>query len=185
MHLYVLFADSSSGSTMLTGHSGNQDSPSQQSLSESISTGQMVLSPPGQLLAQLPQCTQQPSLGTQQQPSLQMHQSVPQQTVGQLLHGAQQQPSPQQTQGTQQQPSGPLHQVTQAQAHGLVPQPTIQLHQQYQQSAHQLHQGAFQHSSVHLRQSSYQPSPVSLYLNLPLALLCRKATILIPIHFFP
>ncbi|KAG1949951.1 serine/threonine-protein kinase WNK2 [Pimephales promelas] len=155
---------SSSGSTMITGHSGNQDSPSQQSLSESISTGQMVLSPPGQLLAQLPQCTQQPSLGTQQQPSLQMHQGVPQQTVGQLLHGAQQQPSPQQTQGAQQQPSGPLHQVTQAQAHGLVPQPTIQLHQQYQQSAHQLHQGAFQQSSVHLRQSSYQPSPPSTQL---------------------
>ncbi|XDV51340.1 hypothetical protein PO909_020228 [Leuciscus waleckii] len=165
---------SSSGSTMITGHSGNQDSTSQQSLSESISTGQMVLSPPAQLLAQLPQCTQQPStahlpLGTQQQPSLQMHQGVPQQTIGQLFHGAQQQPSPQQTQGAQQQPSGPLHQVTQAQAHGLVPQapqqqPTIQLHQQYQQSAHQLHQGAFQQSSVHMHQSSYQPSPPSTQL---------------------
>ncbi|XP_077060062.1 serine/threonine-protein kinase WNK2 isoform X7 [Siphateles boraxobius] len=165
---------SSSGSTLITGHSGNQDSTSQQSLSESISTGQMVLSPPAQLLAQLPQCTKQPStahpsLGTQQQPSLQMHQGVPQQTIGQLLHGAQQQPSPQQTQGAQQQPSGPLHQVTQAQAHGLVPQapqqqPTIQLHQQYQQSAHQLHQGAFQQSSVHLHQSSYQPSPPSTQL---------------------
>ncbi|KAK7127509.1 hypothetical protein R3I93_020177 [Phoxinus phoxinus] len=167
---------SSSGSTMITGHSGKQDSTSQQSLSESISTGQMVLSPPAQLLAQLPQCTQQPStahppLVTQQQPSLQMHhQGVPQQTIGQLLHTAQQQPSPQQTQGAQQQPSGPLHQVTQAQAHGLVPQapqqqPTIQLHQQYQQSAHQLHQGAFQQSSVHLHQSSYQPSPPSTQLG--------------------
>lgn len=177
MH-FVLFvptnaADSSAGSTMITGASGKQDSTSQQSLSESISTAQRILSPPAQLLVQLPQGTQQPAhppLGTQQQPALQMHQGVPQQTIGQLLHGAQQQPSPQQPQGAQQQPGGPLHQITQAQAHGLVAQapqqqPTIQLHQQYQQSAHQLHQGAFQQSSVHLHQSSYQPSPVSLYLN--------------------
>ncbi|XP_067243944.1 serine/threonine-protein kinase WNK2 isoform X3 [Chanodichthys erythropterus] len=166
--------DSSAGSTMITGASGNQDSTSQQSLSESVSTAQRILSPPAQLQVQLPQGTQQPStahppLGTQQQPALQMHQVVPQQTIGQLLHGAQQQPSPQQPQGAQQQPGGPLHQITQAQAHGLVPQapqqqPTIQLHQQYQQSAHQLHQGAFQQSSVHLHQSSYQPSPPSTQL---------------------
>ncbi|XP_050978821.1 LOW QUALITY PROTEIN: serine/threonine-protein kinase WNK2 [Labeo rohita] len=158
--------DSSAGSTMVTGTSGNQDSTS---LSESISTAQRVLSPPAQHLAQLPESAQQPStahlpLGTQQQSALQMPQGVPQQTIGQLLHGTQQQPSPQQPQGAQQQPSAPLHQAVQAQAHGLVPQapqqqPTVQLHQQYQQSTHQLHQGAFQQSSVHLHQSAYQQSP--------------------------
>ncbi|XP_016350057.1 serine/threonine-protein kinase WNK2 isoform X3 [Sinocyclocheilus anshuiensis] len=161
--------DSSAGSTMVTGTSGNQDSTSQQSLSESISTAQRVLSPPAQLLAQLPEGAQQPytahlPLGTQQQPALQIPQGVPQQTIGQLLHGTQQQPSPQQPQGAQQQLSAPMHQSAQAQAHGLVPQapqqqPTVQLHQQYQQSTHQLHQGAFQQSSVHLHQSAYQQSP--------------------------
>ncbi|KAF4107294.1 hypothetical protein G5714_011658 [Onychostoma macrolepis] len=165
--------DSSTGSSMVTGTSGNQDT-SQQSLSESISTAQRVLSPPAQLLAQLPECAQQPStshlpLRTQQQPALQMPQGVPQQTIGQLLHGTQQQPSPQKPQGAQQQPSAPMHQAAQAQAHGLVPQapqqqPTVQLHQQYQQSTHQLHQGAFQQSSVHLHQSAYQQSPPSAQL---------------------
>ncbi|KTF90350.1 hypothetical protein cypCar_00017912 [Cyprinus carpio] len=163
--------DSSAGSTMVTGTSGNQDNTSQQSLSESISTAQRVLSPPTQLLAQLPESAQQPStahlpLGTQQQSALQMSQGVPQQTIGQLLHGTQQQPSSQQPQRAQQQPSAPQHQAAQAQAHGLVPhapqqQPTIQLHQQYQQSTHQLHQGAFQQSSIHLHQRAYQQSPVS------------------------
>ncbi len=171
---FVLFvptnaADSSSGSIMVTGTSGNLDT-SKQSRSESISTAQLVLSPPSQLLAQLPEGAQQPStshlsLGTQQQPALQMPQGVPQQTIGQLLHVTQQQPSPQQPQGAQQQRSASMHQA--AQAHGLVPQapqqqPTVQLHQQYQQSIHQLHQGAFQQSSVHLHQSAYQQSPVSL-----------------------
>lgn len=176
---FVLFvlniaADSSAGSTMVTGASGNQDSTSQQSLSESISTAQRVLSPPAQLLTQFPQASLLSStahlpLGTQQQPALQMHQGVPQQTIDHLFHGAQQQPSPRQPQGTQQQqPSASLHQA--AQAHGLmsqVPQqqPTVQLHQQYQQATHQLHQGAFQQSSVHLHQSTYQQSPVSLFLN--------------------
>ncbi|KAK2874902.1 hypothetical protein Q8A67_022055 [Cirrhinus molitorella] len=153
--------DSSAGSTMATGTSGNQDSTS---LSESISTAQRVLSPPAQLLAQLPESAQQPStvhlpLGAQQQ----MPQGVPPQTIGQLLHGTQQQPSP------QQQPSAPLHQTVQAHPLGLVPQapqqqPTVQLHQQYQQSTHQLHQGAFQQSSVHLHQSAYQQSPPSAQL---------------------
>uniref|UniRef100_A0A8C2FMU6 non-specific serine/threonine protein kinase n=1 Tax=Cyprinus carpio TaxID=7962 RepID=A0A8C2FMU6_CYPCA len=166
--------DSSAGSTMVTGTSGNQDNTSQQSLSESISTAQRVLSPPTQLLAQLPESAQQPStahlpLGTQQQSALQMSQGVPQQTIGQLLHGTQQQPSSQQPQRAQQQPSAPLHQAAQAQAHGLVPhapqqQPTIQLHQQYQQSTHQLHQGAFQQSSIHLHQRAYQQSPPSAQL---------------------
>uniref|UniRef100_A0A8C1KGA4 non-specific serine/threonine protein kinase n=1 Tax=Cyprinus carpio TaxID=7962 RepID=A0A8C1KGA4_CYPCA len=166
--------DSSAGSTMVTGTSGNQDNTSQQSLSESISTAQRVLSPPTQLLAQLPESAQQPStahlpLGTQQQSALQMSQGVPQQTIGQLLHGTQQQPSSQQPQRAQQQPSAPQHQAAQAQAHGLVPhapqqQPTIQLHQQYQQSTHQLHQGAFQQSSIHLHQRAYQQSPPSAQL---------------------
>ncbi|XP_068080528.2 serine/threonine-protein kinase WNK2 isoform X2 [Danio rerio] len=160
--------DSSAGSTMVTGASGNQDSTSQQSLSESISTAQRVLSPPAQLLTQFPQAglltsTAHLPLGTQQQPVLQMHQGVAQQTIDHLFHGAQQQPSPRQPQGTQQQqPSAPLHQA--AQAHGLMSQapqqqPTVQLHQQYQQATHQLHQGAFQQSSVHLHQSAYQQSP--------------------------
>ncbi|XP_059393273.1 serine/threonine-protein kinase WNK2 isoform X2 [Carassius carassius] len=166
--------DSSAGSTVVTGASGNQDSTSQQSLFESISTAQRVLSPPAQFLAQLPEGAQHPStahlpLGTQQQPALQMPQGVPQQTIGQLLHGTQQQPSPQQPHRAQQQPSAPMHQAAQAQAHGLVPQapqqqPTVQLHQQYQQSTHQLHQGAFQQSSVHLHQSAYQQSPPSAQL---------------------
>ncbi|XP_073773131.1 serine/threonine-protein kinase WNK2 isoform X20 [Danio rerio] len=162
--------DSSAGSTMVTGASGNQDSTSQQSLSESISTAQRVLSPPAQLLTQFPQAglltsTAHLPLGTQQQPVLQMHQGVAQQTIDHLFHGAQQQPSPRQPQGTQQQqPSAPLHQA--AQAHGLMSQapqqqPTVQLHQQYQQATHQLHQGAFQQSSVHLHQSAYQQSPPS------------------------
>ncbi|XP_056324678.1 serine/threonine-protein kinase WNK2 isoform X4 [Danio aesculapii] len=162
--------DSSAGSTMVTGASGNQDSTSQQSLSESISTAQRVLSPPAQLLTQFPQAglltsTAHLPLGTQQQPALQMHQGVPQQTIDHLFHGAQQQPSPRQPQGAQQQqPSAPLHQA--AQAHGLMSQasqqqPTVQLHQQYQQATHQLHQGAFQQSSVHLHQSAYQQSPPS------------------------
>ncbi|XP_073773111.1 serine/threonine-protein kinase WNK2 isoform X7 [Danio rerio] len=161
---------SSAGSTMVTGASGNQDSTSQQSLSESISTAQRVLSPPAQLLTQFPQAglltsTAHLPLGTQQQPVLQMHQGVAQQTIDHLFHGAQQQPSPRQPQGTQQQqPSAPLHQA--AQAHGLMSQapqqqPTVQLHQQYQQATHQLHQGAFQQSSVHLHQSAYQQSPPS------------------------
>uniref|UniRef100_A0A8C2KHH7 non-specific serine/threonine protein kinase n=1 Tax=Cyprinus carpio TaxID=7962 RepID=A0A8C2KHH7_CYPCA len=167
-------ADSSAGSTMVTGTSGNQDSTSQQSLSESISTAQRVLSPPAQFLVQLPEGAQQAStahlpLGTQQQPALQMPQGVPQQTIVQLLHGTQQQPSPQQPQGAQQQPSAPMHHAAQAQTHGLVPQapqqqPTVQLHQQYQQSTHHLHQGAFQQSSIHLHQSAYQHSPPSAQL---------------------
>ncbi|XP_016123674.1 serine/threonine-protein kinase WNK2 [Sinocyclocheilus grahami] len=166
--------DSSAGSTMVTSTSGNQDNTSQQSLSESISTAQRVLSPPAQLLAQLPESAQQPStaylpLGTQQLSALQMPQGVPQQPIGQLLLGTQQQPSSQQPQRAQQQPSAPLHQAPQAQAHGLVPQapqqqPTIQLHQQYQQSTHQLHQGAFQQSSIHLHQRAYQQSPPSAQL---------------------
>ncbi|XP_016422344.1 serine/threonine-protein kinase WNK2-like isoform X4 [Sinocyclocheilus rhinocerous] len=166
--------DSSAGSTIVTGTSGNQDNTSQQSLSESISTAQRVLSPPAQLLAQLPESAQQPPtaylpLGTQQLSALQMPQGVPQQPIGQLLHGNQQQPSSQQPQRAQQQPSAPLHQAPQAQAHGLVPQapqqqPTIQLHQQYQQSTHQLHQGAFQPSSIHLHQRAYQQSPPSAQL---------------------
>ncbi|XP_059385768.1 serine/threonine-protein kinase WNK2-like isoform X2 [Carassius carassius] len=161
--------DSSAGSTMVTGTSGNQDNTSQQSLSESISTAQRVLSPPTQLLDQLPDCSHQLSTaqlprGTQQQSALQMPHGVPQQTIGQLLHGTQQQPSSQQPQRAQQQPSAPQHQAAQAQAHGLVPQapqqqPTVQLHQQYQQSTHQLHQGAFQQSSIHLHQRAYQQSP--------------------------
>uniref|UniRef100_A0A9J8C0T2 non-specific serine/threonine protein kinase n=1 Tax=Cyprinus carpio carpio TaxID=630221 RepID=A0A9J8C0T2_CYPCA len=166
--------DSSAGSTMVTGTLGNQDSTSQPSLSESISTAQRVLSPPAQFLVQLPEGAQQAStahlpLGTQQQPALQMPQGVPQQTIVQLLHGTQQQPSPQQPQGAQQQPSAPMHHAAQAQTHGLVPQapqqqPTVQLHQQYQQSTHHLHQGAFQQSSVHLHQSAYQHSPPSAQL---------------------
>ncbi|XP_043107553.1 serine/threonine-protein kinase WNK2 isoform X2 [Puntigrus tetrazona] len=166
--------DSSAGSTMVTGASGNQDNTSQQSLSESISTAQRVLSPPAQLLAQLPEGAQQPftahlPLGTQQQPALQIPQGLPQQTIGQLLHGTQHQPSPQQLHGAQQPSSAPMHQAAQAQAHGLMPQapqqqPTVQLHQQYQQSTHQLHQGAFQQSSVHLHQSAYQQSPPSVQL---------------------
>ncbi|XP_016353233.1 serine/threonine-protein kinase WNK2-like [Sinocyclocheilus anshuiensis] len=166
--------DSSAGSTIVTGTSGNQDNTSQQSLSESISTAQRVLSPPAQLLAQLPESAQQPStaylpLGTQQLSALQMPQGVPQQPIGQLLHGNQQQPSSQQPQRAQQQPSAPLHQAPQAQAHGLVPQapqqqPTIQLHQQYQQSTHQLHRGAFQPSSIHLHQRAYQQPPPSAQL---------------------
>ncbi|XP_059385772.1 serine/threonine-protein kinase WNK2-like isoform X6 [Carassius carassius] len=166
--------DSSAGSTMVTGTSGNQDNTSQQSLSESISTAQRVLSPPTQLLDQLPDCSHQLSTaqlprGTQQQSALQMPHGVPQQTIGQLLHGTQQQPSSQQPQRAQQQPSAPQHQAAQAQAHGLVPQapqqqPTVQLHQQYQQSTHQLHQGAFQQSSIHLHQRAYQQSPPSAQL---------------------
>ncbi|XP_052465340.1 serine/threonine-protein kinase WNK2 isoform X4 [Carassius gibelio] len=163
--------DSSAVSTMVTGTLGNQDNTSQQSLSESISTAQRVLSPPTLLLAQLPESSQQLStahlpLGTQQQSALQMPQGVPQQTIGQLLHGTQQQPSSQQPQRAQQQPCAPQHQAAQAQAHGLVPQapqqqPTVQLHQQYQQSTHQLQQGAFQQSSIHLHQRAYQQSPPS------------------------
>ncbi|XP_051531630.1 serine/threonine-protein kinase WNK2 isoform X2 [Myxocyprinus asiaticus] len=160
-------SDSSAGSIVITSASSNQDSTSQQSLSEPNSTAQRVLSPPAQLLAQLPQGAQQPStahmpLGTQQQPVLQMH---PQQSMGQILQGTQQHPSLQQPQGVQQQPSAPLHQVAQAPTPGLVPQtpqhqPTVQLHQQYQQ----LRQEAFQKSAGHLHQSSYQQSPPSAQL---------------------
>ncbi|XP_051957020.1 serine/threonine-protein kinase WNK2-like isoform X1 [Xyrauchen texanus] len=160
--------DSSTGSTVVTGASSYQDSTSQQSHSEPISTAQRVLSPPAQLLAQLPQGSQQPSTvhlppgNQQQQPVLHMH---PQQSMGQLIQGTQQQPRPLQPQGAQQQPSAPLHQVAQAPTPGLVPQgpqqqPTVQLHQQYQQQ----HQGAFQQFAGHLHQSSYQQSPPSAQL---------------------
>ncbi|XP_051967009.1 serine/threonine-protein kinase WNK2-like isoform X2 [Xyrauchen texanus] len=157
-------SDSSAGSSVITGTSSNQDSTSQQSLSEPNSTAQRVLSPPVQLLAQLPQGAQQQStahvpLGTQLQPVLQMH---PQQSLGQILQDIQQHPSPQQPQGIQQHPSAPLHKMAQASTSGLVPQthqhqPTVQLHQQYQQ----LRQEAFQKSAGHLHQSSYQQSPPS------------------------
>ncbi|XP_026130779.1 serine/threonine-protein kinase WNK2-like isoform X1 [Carassius auratus] len=152
--------DSSADSTVVTGASGNQDRTAQQSLFESISTAQRVLSPPAQFPAQFPECAQHPStahlpLGTQQQPALQMPHGVPQQTIGQLLHGTQQQPSPQQPHRAQQQPSAPMNQAAQAPQQ----QPTVQLHQQYQQSTQQLQQGAFQQSSVHLHHSAYQQPP--------------------------
>ncbi|XP_026130780.1 serine/threonine-protein kinase WNK2-like isoform X2 [Carassius auratus] len=157
--------DSSADSTVVTGASGNQDRTAQQSLFESISTAQRVLSPPAQFPAQFPECAQHPStahlpLGTQQQPALQMPHGVPQQTIGQLLHGTQQQPSPQQPHRAQQQPSAPMNQAAQAPQQ----QPTVQLHQQYQQSTQQLQQGAFQQSSVHLHHSAYQQPPPSAQL---------------------
>lgn len=140
-------ADSSAGSTMVTGALGNRDA-SQQSLSEPLSTAQRILSPPAQLLAQQPSTAhQQPVL------QMQMHQGLPQQTIGQLLQGAQQQPSPHQLQGIQQHPGAPLQQMAQAQMSGLIPS----------SGPHQL-----QKTSVHLHQTSYQQTPVSVRCH------CRK-----------
>ncbi|TRY58821.1 hypothetical protein DNTS_022331 [Danionella cerebrum] len=126
--------DSSSSSVVVTGASGNQDSSSQQSNSEPTSTTQRVLSPPAQLLTQLAQPSQMLSnahVVSQQQPALQMHHVVPQQTIDpQIFQGVHSQPCPQQTQGQA------LHHTPQAQAHGLVgqvPQQQPVVHQQYQQ----------------------------------------------------
>ncbi|XP_065096909.1 serine/threonine-protein kinase WNK2 isoform X6 [Paramisgurnus dabryanus] len=142
--------DSSASATILT------DYTSQQSFCEPISAVQSILSPPAQLLSQLPQ---QQASTAHLQPALQMHQGVPQQHIGQLFQGTQQQPQqlqglqqqPQQIQGLQQQPSASLQQVAQAQVPPLMPP-----------GAHQLHQGTFQQTSGHLHQTSYQqpaPSP--------------------------
>ncbi|XP_055039520.2 serine/threonine-protein kinase WNK2 isoform X3 [Misgurnus anguillicaudatus] len=142
--------DSSASATILT------DNTSQQSFCEPISAVQSILSPPAQLLSQLPQ---QQASTAHLQPALQMHQGVPQQHIGQLFQGTQQQPQqlqglqqqpqqlqglqqqPQQLQGLQQQPSASLQQVAQAQVPPLMPQ-----------GAHQLHQGTFQ-------QTYQQPAP--------------------------
>ncbi|XP_053083104.1 serine/threonine-protein kinase WNK2 isoform X2 [Pangasianodon hypophthalmus] len=138
--------DSIVGPTAILDGLNNQHSIIYQSLSESITTSQKVLSPPAQLLSQLHHVTQ-PQLTTQ------LHQEAQNQITVQLHTGAQQLPVAQYKQEIIQQLVDPQD-------------PTVQLHQvAQQQPIAQLHQEAQQQPAIHLHHGAQQQQPAAQLLQ--------------------
>ncbi|XP_037388381.1 serine/threonine-protein kinase WNK2 isoform X2 [Pygocentrus nattereri] len=172
-------SDITVSSTVISEALGNQHSVPYQTLQESLSTSQRLLSPPAQLLAQLQQGAQ-PHLTP-------LHQEAQKQLAAQVHPGPQQQPlaqqeslqqpvahlgAPQQPTTQLQQPSALLCQEAQPQStihmhHGIQQQPAVQLLQGIQpqlgvqpQPSAQLHHGIQQQPAAQLHQGA-QKQPIA------------------------
>ncbi|XP_036415154.1 serine/threonine-protein kinase WNK2 [Colossoma macropomum] len=170
-------------STVISEALGNQHGVPYQTLQESISTSQRLLSPPAQLLAQLQQ-------GAQPHLTAPLHQEAQKQLAAQVHPGPQQQPvaqqeplqqpaahlgAPQQPTTQLQQPSALLCQEAQPQStihlhHGAQQQPTVQLLQGIQpqlgvqpQPSVQLHHGVQQQPAAQLHQGAQQQPAAQLH----------------------
>ncbi|MCJ8744187.1 hypothetical protein PDJAM_G00115590 [Pangasius djambal] len=185
--------DSIAGPTAISDGLNNQHSIIYQSLSESITTSQKVLSPPAQLLSQLhhvpqPQLTTQLHQEAQNQITVQLHSGAqqlpvaqykqqlvdPQDPIVQLHQVAQQQPIAQLHQEAQQQPAIHLHHGAQQQQpaaqllQGIQPQgmqqnPTVQHHVAHQQPSAQRQQEVQQQPVAQLYHGTYQQSTTSIH----------------------
>ncbi|KAL7837078.1 hypothetical protein SRHO_G00267890 [Serrasalmus rhombeus] len=173
-------SDITVSSTVISEALGNQHSVPYQTLQESLSTSQRLLSPPAQLLAQLQQ-------GAQPHLTAPLHQEAQKQLAAQVHPGPQQQPlaqqeslqqpvahlgAPQQPTTQLQQPSALLCQEAQPQStihmhHGIQQQPAVQLLQGIQpqlgiqpQPSAQLHHGIQQQPAAQLHQGA-QKQPIA------------------------
>ncbi|KAL6464280.1 hypothetical protein MHYP_G00265970 [Metynnis hypsauchen] len=176
-------SDITVSSTVISEALGNQHSIPYQTLQESLSTSQRLLSPPTQLLAQLQQ-------GAQPHLTAPLHQEAQKQLAAQVHPGPQQKPLaqqeslqqpvahlgvPQQPTTQLQQPSALLCQEAQPQStihlhHGVQQQPAVQLLQGIQpqlgvqpQPSAQLHHGIQQQPAAQLHQGAQQQPVAQLH----------------------